>query len=119
MQVTVLVEPFTDGAGYRARAGEPFSFSVEGATRPEAVNALEAVLRARIERGATILNIQLGPTVPLIRTSGAWPMTKSPERGSKRLRRTDRSTMRMKESELKPSHGCPHESFYSGHRYFQ
>ena len=41
MQVTVLVEPLADGTGYLARAGEPFSVSVEGSTRPEAVSALE------------------------------------------------------------------------------
>jgi hypothetical protein len=70
MQVTVLVEPLANRTGYRARSGEPFNVSAEGPTAVEAVCALECVLRARIEQGAAIATIQLGPTVPLIRTSG-------------------------------------------------
>jgi hypothetical protein len=48
MQFPVLVEP-VDGNGYRARAGQPFAFTVEGATRDEVLQKFKQLIRERLD----------------------------------------------------------------------
>jgi predicted RNase H-like HicB family nuclease len=47
MQIPVLIER-VEGNGYRARGGEPFAVTVEGATREEALLRLQEVIRSRL-----------------------------------------------------------------------
>jgi hypothetical protein len=47
MHIPVLVEPVVDN-GYRATSGPPLGLSVEGATRAEAIDKLERLLRDRL-----------------------------------------------------------------------
>lgn len=54
MQIPILVEPVTD-IGYRATCGPPLAVSAEGATRDEAVDKLELLLRDRLSKGAEIV----------------------------------------------------------------
>ena len=60
MQIPVLIEPVA-GNGYRARGGEPFALTAEGPTREAALARLKEQLRARLEGGAEIVCLELGP----------------------------------------------------------
>jgi hypothetical protein len=66
MQIPILIEPL-EGGRFRARIGEPFAFSVEGASITEAVRGLEQLLSERIRNGAIIatLNLSNGAFTPL------------------------------------------------------
>jgi hypothetical protein len=72
MQIPVLVEPI-DGRGFRARGGEPFALSAEGATREEALRNLGAQLEAKLREGAQIvpLDVTLQPH-PLAEFAGVF-----------------------------------------------
>lgn len=48
MEIPVLVEPLTDRKGYRATVGSPFSLTVDGETRDEAVGNLHRLTRDRL-----------------------------------------------------------------------
>jgi hypothetical protein len=54
MQIPILVEPVTTN-GYRATCGPPLAVSAEGATRDEAVDKLERLLRDRLSNGVEIV----------------------------------------------------------------
>ena len=58
MQVPILVEPVTDN-GYRATCGPPLALSAEGATRDEAVDRLELLLRDRLSNGVEIVAAEI------------------------------------------------------------
>jgi hypothetical protein len=64
MQIPILVEPGENG-GFRARAGEPFGVSAEGATAREAAEHLATLLRDRLKAGARLAFVDLpnGPQV--------------------------------------------------------
>lgn len=67
MTVDVLVERI-DGGRYRAKTGEPFAMSAEGATDQEAVSRVQTALAQRLRDGATLVRVAVGtagPTVPL------------------------------------------------------
>jgi hypothetical protein len=51
MEILFLVEPI-EGGRFRARAGEPFDFQAEGATKAEAVQTLQRVIDACLQNGA-------------------------------------------------------------------
>ena len=65
MQIPILVEPGEHG-GFRARAGEPFGVSADGATAREAAEHLAILLRDRLKAGARLAFIDLpnGPQAP-------------------------------------------------------
>jgi hypothetical protein len=54
MQILVLVEPVVNN-GYRATSGPPLALSVEGATRAEAIDKLELLLRDRLRNGVEVV----------------------------------------------------------------
>jgi predicted RNase H-like HicB family nuclease len=55
MEIPILIENL-DGNGYRARAGEPFSLSAEGATTEEARVRLKQAIAERLASGALQLS---------------------------------------------------------------
>jgi hypothetical protein len=54
MQIPILVEPVTNN-GYRATSGSPLAVSAEGATRDEAIDKLQRLLRDRLGNGVEIV----------------------------------------------------------------
>lgn len=60
MQIPVLIERIA-GNGYRARGSEPFAISARGATREEALAKLRRRIQARLERGAELVGLEIGP----------------------------------------------------------
>ncbi|HKB39459.1 MAG TPA: hypothetical protein VKD72_23685 [Gemmataceae bacterium] len=58
MQVPVLIERVAEN-GYRARAGEPFGWSAEGATADEALGALKEIVTQKVAAGVTIVSLEV------------------------------------------------------------
>jgi len=58
MQIPVLIEPVA-GNGYRAKGGEPFALTVEGATREDAVRKLRELIEKRLKTGAEIVPMEI------------------------------------------------------------
>ncbi len=58
MQIPVLIEPVA-GNGYRARGGEPFGLSAEGATRGEALQRLQEQVTGRLAAGARLASLEV------------------------------------------------------------
>jgi hypothetical protein len=54
MQIPILVEPVANN-GYRATSGPPLALSAEGATRAEAIDKLELLLRDRLRNGVEVV----------------------------------------------------------------
>src|SRR6516165_5466564 len=74
MQVPILVEPVTDN-GYRATCGPPLALSAEGATRDEAVDRLELLLRDRLSNGVEIVAAEIPARVlenPWVKYAGMF-----------------------------------------------
>lgn len=72
MQIPVLVEPVA-GNGYRARGGEPFAFTVEGATRDEALRKLREAIQGRLVGGAEFVSLEVTETEnPWLRMEGIY-----------------------------------------------
>jgi hypothetical protein len=61
VQIPILIEPVA-GNGYRARGGEPFAVTAEGATRDEALAKLKELWQSRLSNGAEL--IQMDITAP-------------------------------------------------------
>jgi hypothetical protein len=61
MQVAILIETIEAGR-CRARAGAPFDFTVEGATRDEVLRRVEERVRERLRAGAEIVNLDIPAT---------------------------------------------------------
>jgi hypothetical protein len=72
MQIPVLIEPIAAN-GFRARCGEPFAVTTEGATREEALQKLRDLVARRIAAGAQIASLE-APTKdnPWLRMAGIW-----------------------------------------------
>jgi hypothetical protein len=71
MQTTILLEPLTNRAGYRARLGEPFNIEVEAATEDEALELVNTAVQQRLQGGARLVPLSLrglGATLP----PGGW-----------------------------------------------
>ena len=58
MQVSVLIER-VPGNGYRAKGGEPFCLSAEGATRDEALQELRHLIEAKVSAGAEVVTLDV------------------------------------------------------------
>lgn len=58
MQIPVLIEPVA-GNGYRAKGGEPFALTVEGATREEALGKLRELIESKLDAGAEIVHLNV------------------------------------------------------------
>ena len=74
MQIPILVEPVTNN-GYRATCGPPLAASAEGATRAEAVDKLELLLRDRLSNGAEIVAAEVPARVvenPWVKYAGMF-----------------------------------------------
>jgi len=59
MQIPILIEPAAGGR-FRAKAGEPFSLSAEGASAEEAARHLASLLHDRLQAGTCLSVIDLG-----------------------------------------------------------
>ena len=58
MQIPILIEPVS-GNGYRARSGEPYALSAEGATREEVLAKLRQQLQDRLRGGAEAVALEV------------------------------------------------------------
>jgi hypothetical protein len=70
MQIPILIEPI-EGDRYRARAGEPFAMSAEGATKLQAYQKLQELIFARIRAGAELMTLEVPLAHPLSVCAGA------------------------------------------------
>lgn len=72
MNLPVLLEPVANN-GYRATGAAPFAFSVEGATREEALRNFEQAVAGRIGAGAEVVSLQVPSCEhPLARFAGMF-----------------------------------------------
>jgi hypothetical protein len=72
MQIPVLIEPI-EGNGYRAKGGAPFAFSVEAATREEALERLRQLIEGSLRAGAEVVALEVGAqTNPWLRGAGIF-----------------------------------------------
>jgi hypothetical protein len=69
MQIPVLLEKVA-GDGYRARGGEPFGFTAEGATRDEALARLRQLVLDKLQAGADVVPLEIPSEHPLLRRAG-------------------------------------------------
>lgn len=60
MQIPILIERVA-GNGYRARGAEPLGLCGEGATRDEAIARLREQCEAKLQQGAELATLELGP----------------------------------------------------------
>jgi hypothetical protein len=58
MQIPVFVEP-VKGNGFRAKGAEPFAFTVEGATREEAVGKFRELVVGKLSAGGEVLQLEV------------------------------------------------------------
>ena len=63
MQIPILIEPI-DGGRFRARMGEPFALSAEGATEKEATELLTVQVEERLRSGVRYSVIEVGNGLP-------------------------------------------------------
>ncbi len=72
MEIPVLIEP-VGPYGFRARSGEPFGLTAEGATREEALQKLRELVQNRIAGGGQVVPLGV-PAVgsSLLRMAGIW-----------------------------------------------
>jgi hypothetical protein len=61
MQIPVLIEQVS-GNAYRASGGEPLKLAAEGATRAEALQKLQTLIRDRMAAGAEIVPLSVDNT---------------------------------------------------------
>jgi hypothetical protein len=74
MQIPILVEPVSNN-GYRATCGAPLALSAQGATRDEAVDKLELLLRDRLQNGVEIVAAEVPARVlenPWVKFAGMF-----------------------------------------------
>src|SRR5438105_568969 len=70
MQIPVLVEPVGSN-GFRARSGEPLPLAAQGATKEEALQKLRHLLDSRLQAGAELTALEVGPVEhPLAKFAG-------------------------------------------------
>jgi hypothetical protein len=58
MRISVLIEP-VPGHGYRAKGGEPFAMTAEGATRNDALQNLRRLIEGKVAAGAEIVTLDV------------------------------------------------------------
>ena len=61
MDIPVLIEP-VPGSGYRAKSGEPFPATAEGATPDEALAKVKGSVQRQLENGSRVVSLQASPT---------------------------------------------------------
>jgi hypothetical protein len=74
MQIPILLEPMSNN-GHRATCGPPLAVSGEGATRDEAVDKLELLLRDRLSNGVEIVAAEVPARVvenPWVKYAGMF-----------------------------------------------
>jgi hypothetical protein len=71
VEIPVIVEPHN--GGWRARCRHPIDTSTTGATRYDALQAIEALLRAAVSGPFTLLPLEVTPDKPWIASAGAVP----------------------------------------------
>src|SRR5262249_5126114 len=72
MQIPVFIEP-VENNGFRARSGEPFGLSSEGATPDEAVRRLRGLVAARNAAGGRVVHIDIPESEnPWLRMAGMF-----------------------------------------------
>ena len=73
MDIPVLIEELPDQR-YRARSGEPFGLTAEGATSDEALRNLNTAIQARLSNGARleVLHMPCSTDNPWRRVAGIW-----------------------------------------------
>jgi hypothetical protein len=64
MSMHVLVEPLTDGSGYRASTGAPLHVTATGSTPDEALAEVGRQIAEKLERGAQLYSL---PGIPPVR----------------------------------------------------
>src|SRR5437868_4436360 len=69
MQIAVLLEKVA-GKGYRARGGEPFALTAEGATREQALAKLRELIADKLRAGAEVVALEIPAVHPALRTAG-------------------------------------------------
>jgi predicted RNase H-like HicB family nuclease len=71
MRIPVLIEKVA-GNGFRAKGGEPFTFSVDAETRDEALAKIQQMIDKKIAEGGEIVELQVPELEhPLLRMAGA------------------------------------------------
>jgi predicted RNase H-like HicB family nuclease len=60
MQIPVLIEPVA-ASGFRARSGEPLSFTADGTTREEALQKLKEMLETKLHNGSELTTLNFAP----------------------------------------------------------
>jgi|SRR5437764_1266241 hypothetical protein len=60
MEIPVLIEPVA-GNGFRATGTSPFPFTVEAATREDALRKVQDLLAQRVAQGAEVTTVQFQP----------------------------------------------------------
>ena len=63
MQIPILIDPI-EGGRFRARSGEPFGLSAEGASREDAARHLEQLLKDRLCNGAELRAVNMPSAFP-------------------------------------------------------
>ena len=58
MQIPVLIEPIS-GNGYRARGGDPFALTADGATPDEALQKLREAIESRLTTGSRLVPLEV------------------------------------------------------------
>jgi hypothetical protein len=71
VEIPVIVEPH-DG-GWRTRCRHPIDTSATGVSRYDALQALEALLRAAVSGPFTLLPLEVTPDKPWIASAGSIP----------------------------------------------
>src|SRR5262249_53314673 len=71
MQMPVLLEPLS-GNRYRARVGEPFALTAEGATRDETLRHLRELIDLKMHSGAELTSLEIPGENPWLRMCGIY-----------------------------------------------
>lgn len=72
MQIPVLIER-VEGAGYRARSGEPLPLTAEGSTEADALARLRELIEKRFASGSKLVQLNVGPAEdPWAKFAGTW-----------------------------------------------
>jgi hypothetical protein len=60
MNIPVVIEPVS-GNGYRARGGEPFALTAEGATPEDALAHFRSLVSAKLQGDVRLAAVEIGP----------------------------------------------------------
>jgi hypothetical protein len=101
MRLSVLIEP-VPGHGYRAKGGEPFAVTAEGATRDDALQKLREIIEGKVAAGAEIVTLDVPfPEHPWLPFAGMYrddPLVEEWKQTMAELRRQDDEADRNQET---------------------